>query len=175
MATPSPRIEKILVPYDFGEPAARALTYARILVERLSASLELLHVVADPRLALLPLGPAEGGAYVPSPGLLDEITREGEAALDASGRPYLVWKVDFTRAKLGDMDTELFKEWFKAFVQEAGVTLHVETLYGENNHHMIESCFKGLARALRQAVARDPRKADAVPSTKGTLGGTLKA
>ena len=82
MATPSPRIEKILVPYDFGEPAARALTYARILVERLSASLELLHVVADLRLALLPLGPAEGGAYVPSPGLLDEITREGEAALD---------------------------------------------------------------------------------------------
>ena len=114
------------------------------------------------------------------------ITRYGDAlipmdetltrvALDASGRPYLVWKVDFTRAKLGDMDTELFKEWFKAFVQEAGVTLHVETLYGENNHHMIESCFKGLARALRQAVARDPRKADAVPSTKGTLGGTLKA
>ncbi len=110
-----------------------------------------------------------GDALIP----MDEtLTR---VALDASGRPYLVWKVAFTRPKLGDMDTELFKEWFKAFVQEAGVTLHVETLYGENNHHMIESCFKGLARALRQAVARDPRKADAVPSTKGVLGGSLKA
>jgi imidazoleglycerol-phosphate dehydratase len=110
-----------------------------------------------------------GDALIP----MDEtLTR---VALDASGRPYLVWNVAFTRPKLGDMDTELFKEWFKAFVQEAGITLHVETLYGENNHHMVESCFKGLARALRQAVARDPRKADAVPSTKGVLGGTLKA
>jgi imidazoleglycerol-phosphate dehydratase len=124
-------------------------------------------------------GYAVGAAIAKALGERVGITRYGDAlipmdetltrvALDASGRPYLVWKVDFTRAKLGDMDTELFKEWFKAFVQEAGVTLHVETLYGENNHHMIESCFKGLARALRQAVA-------SVPSTKGTLGGTLKA
>ncbi|MBI3710436.1 MAG: imidazoleglycerol-phosphate dehydratase, partial [Proteobacteria bacterium] len=110
-----------------------------------------------------------GDALIP----MDEtLTR---VALDASNRPYLVWKVAFTRPKLGDMDTELFKEWFKAFVQSAGLTLHVETLYGENNHHMVESCYKGLARALRQAVALDPRKADAVPSTKGVLGGSLKA
>ncbi len=88
--------------------------------------------------------------------------------------PYLVWKVAFSRAKLGDMDTELFKEWFQAFAQEAGLTLHVETLYGENNHHIVECCFKGLARALRQAIELDPRKADAVPSTKGVLGGSLK-
>jgi imidazoleglycerol-phosphate dehydratase len=110
-----------------------------------------------------------GDALIP----MDEtLTR---VALDASNRPYLVWKVAFTRAKLGDMDTELFKEWFKAFTQECGLTLHVETLYGENNHHMVESCFKGLARALRQAISLDPRKADAVPSTKGVLGGSLKA
>jgi len=94
-------------------------------------------------------------------------------AIDVSGRPYLVWNVQFTRDKLGEMDTELFKEWFQAFAQAAGVTLHVETLYGANNHHIVESCFKGLARALRQAVTVDPRKADAVPSTKGTLGGSL--
>ncbi len=94
-------------------------------------------------------------------------------AVDASNRPYLVWKVAFSRGKLGEMDTELFKEWFKAFAQAAGVTLHVECLYGENNHHIVESCFKGLARALRQAVAIDPRRAGAVPSTKGTLGGSL--
>jgi len=94
-------------------------------------------------------------------------------ALDASNRPYLVWKVDFVRDKLGDMDTELFKEWFAAFAQSAGLTLHVETFYGENNHHIIESCFKGLARALRQALEIDPRKADQVPSTKGVLGGSL--
>jgi len=91
--------------------------------------------------------------------------------LDASNRPYLIWKVGFTRPKLGDMDTELFKEWFQAFAQNAGLTLHVENLYGENNHHIVESCFKGLARALRAAIAIDPRKADAVPSTKGVLGG----
>ena len=92
-------------------------------------------------------------------------------ALDASNRPYLIWKVAFSRPKLGEMDTELFKEWFQAFAQHGGLTLHVETLYGENNHHIVESCFKGVARALRQAIAIDPRKADAVPSTKGTLGG----
>jgi imidazoleglycerol-phosphate dehydratase len=110
-----------------------------------------------------------GDALIP----MDEtLTR---VALDCSNRPYLVWKVNFTRPKLGEMDTELFKEWFQAFAQSAGITLHVETLYGENNHHIVESCYKGLARALRQAVALDPRKADAVPSTKGVLGGSMKA
>lgn len=94
-------------------------------------------------------------------------------ALDLSNRPYLVWKVAFVRDKVGDMDTELFKEWFQAFAQAAGATLHVECLYGENNHHIVEACFKALARALREAVEIDPRKADAVPSTKGTLGGSL--
>jgi imidazoleglycerol-phosphate dehydratase len=104
-----------------------------------------------------------GDALVP----MDEtLTR---VALDASNRPYLVWKVAFSRPKLGEMDTELFKEWFQAFAQSAGVTLHVETLYGENNHHIVESCYKGLARSLRQAVAIDPRRAEAVPSTKGVL------
>ena len=108
-----------------------------------------------------------GAALIP----MDEtLTR---VALDCSNRPYLVWKVGFSRPKLGDMDTELFQEWFKAFAQSAGLTLHVETLYGENNHHIVESCFKGLARALRQAIEIDPRKADAVPSTKGVLGGSL--
>ncbi|HYM04320.1 MAG TPA: imidazoleglycerol-phosphate dehydratase HisB [Stellaceae bacterium] len=108
-----------------------------------------------------------GEAHVP----MDEtMTR---VAMDISGRPYLVWKVAFTKPKLGDMDTELFKEWFQAFAQSAGVTLHVENLYGENNHHIVESCYKGLARSLRQAVAIDPRRADAVPSTKGVLGGSL--
>ena len=94
-------------------------------------------------------------------------------ALDLSNRPYLVWRVALQRDKLGTMDTELFKEWFQAFVQAAGATLHVEVVYGENTHHMIEACYKGLARALRQAASIDPRKADAVPSTKGTLGGSL--
>ena len=93
-------------------------------------------------------------------------------ALDASNRPYLVWKVDLERPKVGEMDTELFKEWFQAFAQAAGLTLHVETFYGDNNHHIVESCFKGLARAQRQAVEIDPRRADAVPSTKGGLGGS---
>jgi len=90
-------------------------------------------------------------------------------ALDASNRPYLIWKVAFTRDKLGQMDTELFKEWFQAFAQHAGLTLHVENLYGENSHHIVESCYKGLARALRQAIELDPRQAGAVPSTKGSL------
>jgi imidazoleglycerol-phosphate dehydratase len=108
-----------------------------------------------------------GEASVP----MDEtLTR---VALDASNRPYLIWKVNFSKPKLGEMDTELFKEWFQAFAQNAGLTLHIENLYGENNHHIVESCFKGLARALRQAIEIDPRKADAVPSTKGTLGGSL--
>jgi imidazoleglycerol-phosphate dehydratase len=108
-----------------------------------------------------------GSAMIP----MDEtLTR---VSLDASNRPYLVWKVVFTRPKLGEMDTELFKEWFQAFAQSAGVTLHVENLYGENNHHIVESCFKGLARALRHAVEIDPRRGGAVPSTKGVLGGGL--
>lgn len=94
-------------------------------------------------------------------------------ALDASNRPYLIWRVAFTRQKIGEMDTELFREWFQAFAQAAGLTLHVETLYGENNHHIIESCYKALARALRRAIEIDSRKADAVPSTKGVLGGSL--
>jgi imidazoleglycerol-phosphate dehydratase len=108
-----------------------------------------------------------GSAYIP----MDEtLTR---VALDISGRPNLVWKVAFTRDKLGDMDTELFREWFQAFAQMAGITLHVEVLYGLNNHHMIESCFKGLARALRQAISIDERAAQVVPSTKGTLQGSM--
>ena len=92
-------------------------------------------------------------------------------ALDISGRPYLIWKVEFSRPKIGEMDTELFREWFQAFAQNAGITLHIETLYGENNHHIAETCFKGLARALRAGVAIDPRQAGRVPSTKGTLNG----
>jgi len=104
-----------------------------------------------------------GAALIP----MDEtLTR---VALDVSNRPYLIWKVDFSRDKLGDFDTELFKEWFQAFAFNAGLTLHVETLYGTNNHHIVESAFKGLARALREAIEIDPRKADAVPSTKGSL------
>ena len=91
-------------------------------------------------------------------------------SLDVSQRPYLIWKVAFTKPKLGDMDTELFKEWFQAFSQAAGITLHIENLYGENNHHIVESCFKGLARALREAIEIDPRKSDTVPSTNGVLG-----
>lgn len=91
-------------------------------------------------------------------------------AIDISGRPYCVWKVEFSKPKLGDMDTELFREWFFAFANTAQLTLHVENLYGVNNHHIIESCFKGLARVLRAAVAIDPRKSDAIPSTKGQLG-----
>jgi imidazoleglycerol-phosphate dehydratase len=90
-------------------------------------------------------------------------------AVDVSGRPYLIWKVDFPTAKVGDMDTELFREWFQAFAQNCGITLHVETLYGGNSHHIAETCFKGLARALREALAIDPRQGGRVPSTKGTL------
>jgi len=92
-------------------------------------------------------------------------------SLDVSGRPYLVWNVEFTRPEIGGMDTELFREWFGAFAQNAGLTLHVESLYGENNHHIIESCYKGLARALGSAFAIDPRQKNLVPSTKGTLSG----
>jgi imidazoleglycerol-phosphate dehydratase len=92
-------------------------------------------------------------------------------AIDISGRPFLVWKVAFSQKRLGEMDTEMVEHWFHSFAQTAGLTLHVETLYGTNNHHIAESAFKGLARALREAVEIDPRKADQIPSTKGTLGG----
>ncbi|MEM7776741.1 MAG: imidazoleglycerol-phosphate dehydratase HisB [Pseudomonadota bacterium] len=92
-------------------------------------------------------------------------------ALDISGRPFLVWNVSFPRDKVGDTDTELFREWFQAFAQNAGITLHVETLYGDNAHHVAESCFKALARALRTAVAIDGRQQDRIPSTKGSLAG----
>ena len=106
-----------------------------------------------------------GTAYSP----MDEtLTR---VAIDISGRPFLVWKAAFSQPRLGEMDTELFEHWFHAFTGSAGITLHVENLYGRNNHHIIESAFKGLARALRQAIEIDPRKADSIPSTKGTLGG----
>ena len=89
--------------------------------------------------------------------------------VDCSNRPYLVWKVNFTISQLGEMDTELFKEWFQAFSQSAGITLHVENIYGDNSHHIIESCFKGLARSLRTAMEIDPRNKTAIPSTKGSL------
>ena len=92
-------------------------------------------------------------------------------ALDISGRPFLVFKAEFVRDKVGSFDTELVQEWFQAFATNSGVTLHVATLYGTNDHHIAESCFKGLARALRAAVAIDPRAANEVPSTKGSLGG----
>jgi imidazoleglycerol-phosphate dehydratase len=98
----------------------------------------------------------------------DTLTR---VALDVSGRPYLVWKVEFSRPKIGEMDTELFREWFQAFAQNAGITLHIETLYGENNHHIAETCYKGLARALRAALVIDPQQQGRIPSTKGTLSG----
>jgi imidazoleglycerol-phosphate dehydratase len=108
-----------------------------------------------------------GQALIP----MDEtLTR---VALDCSNRPYLIWKVKFSRQKLGEMDTELFKEWFQAFAQSAGLTLHVENLYGENSHHIVESCYKGLARALKQAIDIDPRQANVIPSTKGVLGGSM--
>jgi imidazoleglycerol-phosphate dehydratase len=107
-----------------------------------------------------------GAARIPMDETLSEVT------LDISGRPYLVWGVKMPQAKLGDMDTELFKEWFQAFAQSAGITLHVRNIYGENTHHIVESCYKALGRALRQAITIDARAADSVPSTKGSLGGT---
>ena len=90
-------------------------------------------------------------------------------AIDVSNRPYLIWKVKLKVEKLGEMDTELFKEWFQAFSQAAGVTLHVENIYGDNSHHIIESCYKGLARSLRAALELDPRNKNKIPSTKGSL------
>jgi imidazoleglycerol-phosphate dehydratase len=106
-----------------------------------------------------------GSAYSP----MDETL--ARVALDISGRPFLVWKAKFSQPRLGEMDTELFEHWFHSIAQACGITLHVELLYGENNHHIIEAIFKGFARAMRQAVSPDPPKGDAVPSTKGILGG----
>ena len=106
-----------------------------------------------------------GAAYSP----MDETL--ARVALDISGRPYLVWKARFTQEKLGEWDTELIEHWFHSVAQAAGITLHVQVLYGSNNHHICEALYKGFARAMRQAVERDPRKGEAVPSTKGQLGG----
>ena len=91
-------------------------------------------------------------------------------ALDISGRPYLIWRVTFPSATIGGIDSELFREWFQAFAQHSGITLHIENLYGENSHHIAESCYKGLARALKSAIAIDPALQGQLPSTKGTLG-----
>lgn len=131
------------------------------------------HTVEDTGIAI-------GQAFAQALGDKRGIRRYGEAlspmdetltrvALDISGRPWLVWKVRFSQAQLGTMDTEMFEHFCHSFAQAAGITLHVETLYGTNNHHIAESIFKGLARALRTATEIDPRKADAVPSTKGVL------
>jgi imidazoleglycerol-phosphate dehydratase len=131
------------------------------------------HTVEDSALAL-------GEALAKALGDKRGIARYGEAhapmdetltrvALDISGRPYCVWKSGFSQPRLGEMDTELFSHWYASFAQTAGITLHLETLYGENNHHIAESGFKALARALRQAIEIDPRKGDAIPSTKGVL------
>jgi len=131
------------------------------------------HTVEDSALAL-------GQAVAKALGDKRGIRRYGDAlspmdetltrvALDISGRPWLVWKTAFTVPRLGELDTELIEHWFHSFAQTAGITLHVETLYGTNNHHIVEAAYKGLARALRTAVEIDPRKADAIPSTKGVL------
>lgn len=133
------------------------------------------HTVEDSALAL-------GEAVSQALGERRGIARYGEAhapmdetltrcVIDISGRPYCVYKSGFSQPRLGEMDTELFPHWFASFAQSAGITLHLETLYGENNHHIAESSYKALARALRQAVEIDPRKGDAIPSTKGSLGG----
>ena len=133
------------------------------------------HTTEDSAIAL-------GQAIAQALGDKTGITRYGDAlspmdealarvALDISGRPVLIWKAAFTQPRLGEMDTELFEHWFASVAQAAGITLHIECLYGQNNHHIIEGIFKGFARAMRQAVAIDPRKGDAVPSTKGILGG----
>ncbi|MCB2047876.1 MAG: imidazoleglycerol-phosphate dehydratase HisB [Novosphingobium sp.] len=106
-----------------------------------------------------------GAAYSP----MDETL--ARVALDISGRPFLVWRAKFTQERLGEMDTELFEHWFHSIAQAAGITLHIELLYGENNHHICEGIYKGFARAMRQAVTLDPRKGGAIPSTKGQLGG----
>ncbi|MGH1405137.1 MAG: imidazoleglycerol-phosphate dehydratase HisB [Rhodomicrobiaceae bacterium] len=125
-------------------------------------------------------GIAMGQAFTKALGDKAGITRYGSCdlpmdetltrvALDISGRPFLVWQVEFSKDKIGDMDTELFREWFQAFHQHAGITLHVTNLYGDNNHHIAESSFKALARALRVALTIDEAQKDRIPSTKGTL------
>ena len=131
------------------------------------------HTVEDSALALgeavaQALGDKRGiRRYADAHSPMDEtLTR---VAVDISGRPWLVWKTAFTQTRLGEMDTELFQHFFHSLAQTAGLTLHVETLYGENNHHIAEAAFKGLARALREAVEIDPRKAGVIPSTKGVL------
>ena len=106
-----------------------------------------------------------GTAYSP----MDEAL--ARVSLDISGRPVLIWNVTFTQPRLGEMDTELFEHWFQSISQAAGITLHIECLYGQNNHHIIEGIYKGFARSMRAAVEIDHRKADAIPSTKGQLGG----
>ncbi len=133
------------------------------------------HTVEDTGIALgqavaAALGERRGiGRYGSIDLAMDEtLTR---AAIDVSGRPFLVWHVDFSAPKIGTFDTELVREFFQAFAQNARVTLHVANHYGANNHHVAETCFKAVARALRQAVEPDPRQAGAVPSTKGTLAG----
>jgi imidazoleglycerol-phosphate dehydratase len=106
-----------------------------------------------------------GSAYSP----MDETL--ARVALDISGRPFLVWNATFTQPRLGEMDTELFEHWFHSIAHAVGITLHVEVLYGQNNHHIVEAIYKGFARAMRAAVELDPRKDGAIPSTKGVLGG----
>lgn len=106
-----------------------------------------------------------GSTYSPMDETLSRV------ALDISGRPFFVWKAAFTQEKLGELDTELVEHWFHSMSQSVGITLHIELLYGQNNHHICESIFKGFARAMRAAVEVDPRKGGAVPSTKGQLGG----
>ena len=131
------------------------------------------HTTEDSALAL-------GEAFSKSLGDRKGITRFGQAlsamdetlsriVVDCSNRPYLVWKVELSKPKLGEMDTELFKEWFQAFSQSAGITLHIENIYGENSHHKIESCFKGLARSLKDALVVDKRIKNSIPSTKGSI------
>jgi len=128
------------------------------------------------------VGIAFGQAFKQALGDMKGITRYADVhvpmdealtrvAIDISGRPMLVFKTDFVRDKVGTFDTELVREWFQAFAMNGGVTLHVTSLYGANDHHIAESCFKGLARALKAAVTIDLRVADEVPSTKGSLGG----
>ena len=131
------------------------------------------HTVEDTGLAigaaiLKALGEKRGiRRYADALSPMDEtLTR---VAIDISGRPYLVWKTAFSQKRLGEMDTEMFEHFFHSFAQEASLTLHIETLYGSNNHHIAEAAFKGVARALREAVELDPRKAGVIPSTKGVL------
>ena len=131
------------------------------------------HTTEDSALAL-------GEAFTKALGDRKGIHRFGQAlsamdetltrvVVDCSNRPYLVWRVSLNKPQVGEMDTELFKEWFQAFSQTAGITLHIENLYGENNHHIIESCFKGLARAIRQSISIDSQRSEEIPSTKGSL------